>query len=114
MMDYKKMDIEDIISWCTENDQIEWLKKTAAKKVENKIYPKKKEIALDANGKPKLTKKGKVKFTYVADKSQEPIIKKEPISFIELKYEFAKKFMPEILPKKKEEKQTMYDRIKSL
>lgn len=26
MLDYKMMDINDIINWCKENNQVEWLK----------------------------------------------------------------------------------------
>ena len=97
-MDYKKMDINDIINWCKENGEVEWLKATAAKKVEYKVYPKVK----DANGK------------MVSDKTAKPKIEKRPISFIQIKIAFCEKFMPEIMPKKKEKKQTMYDLISSL
>lgn len=97
-MDYKKMDINDIINWCKENGEVEWLKKTAAKKVEYKVYPKVKNES------------GKM----VADKSAKPKIEKRPISFIQIKIEFCEKFMPEIMPKKKDKKPTMYDLISSL
>lgn len=30
-MDYKKMTLDDIIAWCKANNQVEWLKATAAK-----------------------------------------------------------------------------------
>lgn len=30
-MDYKKMKIEDIIAWCKENNQVDWLKEIAKK-----------------------------------------------------------------------------------
>lgn len=30
-MDFKTMKIEDIINWCVENKQVEWLKEIAAK-----------------------------------------------------------------------------------
>lgn len=92
-----KLDLDDIIAWCQENDKVDWLKKTAAKKVDYKVYPKVK----DANGK------------LVADKSQAPKIEKRPISFIQLKAEFVDKWMPELKPASSK-KQTMYDRIKSL
>lgn len=36
------------------------------------------------------------------------------ITFIELKIAFAKKFMPDILPKAKDKKPTMFDLIKNL
>lgn len=40
--------------------------------------------------------------------------KERRISFIELKLEFVKKFMPEIAPKAQAKKPTMYDLIKNL
>ena len=97
-MDYKKMDINDIIDWCKEHGEVAWLKETAAKKVEYKVYPKVK----DASGK------------MVADKSATPKIEMRPISFIQIKIAFCEKFMPEIMPKKKEGKSSMYDLIASL
>jgi hypothetical protein len=36
------------------------------------------------------------------------------ITFIELKLEFVKKFMPEIAPESKPKRPSMYDRIKAL
>lgn len=83
-MNYRTMTVDDIISWCQENNQVEWLKETAKKTVEKKVYPK-------------VTKDGKK----VLDKTVEPTIKMVPISFIELKLEFVNKFMPELAPVKK-------------
>lgn len=40
--------------------------------------------------------------------------KERKITFIELKLEFVKEFMPEIAPKAKEKKLSMYDRIANL
>lgn len=97
-MDYKKMDINDIIDWCKEHDEVEWLKATAAKKVECKVYPKVK----NAEGK------------LVTDKSAKPKVEKRPITFIQIKIAFCEKFMPEIMPKKKDKKPSMYDLIASL
>ncbi len=77
-MNYKDMTIEDIISWCQENKQVDWLKETAAK-----VYK---------------TEDGK----------------ERRISFIELKLEFVKKFMPSIAPKAQPKKPSMYDLIKAL
>lgn len=77
-MNYKDMRIEDIIAWCQENKQVEWLKQAASK-----TYP-------TENGKERR------------------------ISFIELKLEFVKKFMPEIAPKAQAKKPSMYDLIDSL
>lgn len=38
----------------------------------------------------------------------------EPNTFIQIKIAFVKKFMPEIMPKAKPAKPTMYDRAKEL
>ena len=77
-MNYKDMTIEDIIQWCKDNKQVDWLKEAAAK-------------------------------TYKTEDGKE-----RRISFIELKLEFVKKFMPEIAPKAQAKKPSMYDLIKAL
>lgn len=77
-MNYKDMTIEDIIAWCKDNKQVDWLKEAAAK-------------------------------TYKTEDGKE-----RRISFIELKLEFVKKFMPEIAPKAQAKKPSMYDLIKAL
>lgn len=93
-MDFKTMKIEDIISWCQANNEVAWLKETAAQKVPCKVYPK-------VNGK--------------ADKTQEPTVEMRPITFIQLKMAFVKKFMPEIAPKAKaQDKKTMFEMIAAL
>lgn len=97
-MSYKDMTIEDIIKWCQENKQVDWLKKTAAKEVEYKVYPRVK----GEDGK------------YYTDKKAEPKIEMRPISFIQLKLEFVKEFMPEIAPKAQAKKPTMHERIANL
>ena len=101
-MNYQDMKIEDIIKWCQENNQVEWLKKEASKKIEYKVYPRKK--VKNADG----------KLVSVSDKSQEPKIEMRPISFIQLKLNFVNKFMPEIAPKAQTKKPTMYDLIAAL
>lgn len=97
MMDYKNMTIDDIIEWCQENGQVEWLKRKAAEKKPCKVYPRK---VVDGKS--------------VADKSQEPKIEKRPISFIQLKIDFVDKFMPEIAPVKKVKGPSFHDRIGKL
>lgn len=77
-MNYKDMNIDGIIEWCQANNEVDWLKETAAKTYE--------------------TEDGK----------------KRRISFIELKLEFVKKFMPDIAPKAQPKKISMYDRISKL
>lgn len=76
-MNYKDMKIEDIIEWCVNHKETDWLKETAAK-------------------------------TFVKDG------KERRISFIELKLEFVKKFMPDIAPKAQAKKPSMYDLIAKL
>ncbi len=97
-MNYLTMSIEDIIEWCQENNQVEWLKKTAAKEVWYEVYPRVK----NADGKS------------VADKTQKPTRKKRKISFVQIKSLFVEKFMPEIKPTKKEKKLNMFDKINAL
>lgn len=67
-LDYKRMNLDDIINWCQANDEVVWLKN------QNKLSP----------------------------------------TFIQLKVAFAKKFMPEIMPKAKPKKPTMSERIEAL
>lgn len=97
MLDYKNMTIDDIINWCVENNQTEWLKRKANEKKACKVYPR-----IKVNGKS------------VANKTAEPKIEKRPISFIQLKIDFVDKFMPEIAPEKKIKAPTFYDKIKNL
>jgi hypothetical protein len=101
-MDYQSMKIEHIIDWCVANKQVDWLKATAAKKTECKVYPRKKVV----NAKGKVVSK--------ADKSQPYTIEKRNISFIEIKKAFCEQFMPELLPEAKEKKASMYDIIAAL
>lgn len=97
---YKDWKIEDIIAWCKENNQVEWLKATAATTTKHPIYPKK----------PNVSKTGKK--TMVMDKSAEPIGYEEaPISFVELKSKFISTF---IETEKKPKKLSMYDLIANL
>lgn len=101
-MTYQDMKIEDIIAWCKANNQVDWLKAEAAKTVPCKVYPRKKIITPEG------------KKISVADKDQAPKIENRPITFIQIKMDFVEKFMPELAPKKKEAKLTMYDLIKAL
>ena len=96
-MDFKTMTINDIIDWCKANNQVAWLKAEAAKQMPCKVYPKTEE-----NGRK------------VVDRKATPIIEMRPITFIQIKTDFVNKFMPEIAPKKKEAKPTMYELIAAL
>lgn len=96
-MDFKTMSIDDIITWCKANNQTAWLKDFCNTKVECKVYPR-------------VEKDGKK----VADKTAAPTIQMRKPTFIQIKTAFAQKFMPEIAPKAKEKKPSMYDRIAAL
>ena len=106
-LNYKEMKIDDIMNWCVANKQVAWLKETAAKEVPCKVYPRMTVEYFDE-------KTGKFKTKSVADKSKKAKTEMRPISFIQLKKEFALKFMPEIMPKAKAAAPTMYDLIAAL
>lgn len=101
-MNYQTIKIEDIIAWCKANGQVEWLKATASQKVPCKVYPRIKST--NANG----------KVVSVVDKTAEPKEELRPITFIQIKQAFVEKFMPEIAPKAKEKKPSMYELISNL
>jgi intein-encoded DNA endonuclease-like protein len=88
-MDFKTMSIDDIIAWCKANDQVEWLKAEAAKTFPIKFKDE------DGN-------------IYVDEK------KRRKISHFEIKKDFCKMFMPDIMPKKKPKAKTMWDKIAEL
>ena len=113
-MNYKDMKIDDIIKWCQDNNQVEWLKAKSAELVPCKVFPTVKVAKLNADGTPVLTKKGKQVFANVADKSKEPTVEMRPITYVQIKIAFVEKFMPELAPKKKTKEPSMYDRIKAL
>lgn len=94
----KDMKIEDIIAYCQEHNEIEWLKKEASKMTERKVYPRVK----GADGKKHV------------DKTQEPKIVKQPISFVELKASFMDKFAPEERVGDKNKKPSFHTRIANL
>ena len=97
---YMDWELEDIIKWCQENNQVAWLKAEAAKKVERKVYPK--VESLSKNGKK----------SWKQDKSQEPTIELVPISFVELKSAFLENF--KLKEPAKAKKPNMYDIIANL
>ena len=91
-MDFKTMNIDDIILWCQQNGKVDWLKAKASEKRAFKVYPK-------VDGK--------------TDKSQPAVTEMRPISFIQIKKDFVEEFMPEIAPKATK-KETMFDKIMAL
>lgn len=96
---YKDWELPDIINWCQENNQVEWLKATAAKKVERKVYPRIESIS----------KSGKK--SWKQDKTQTPTIELRPISYVELKAVFISTFIDK---EPKTKKPSMYDIIAAL
>lgn len=111
-LDFKTMDINDIIKWCKDNNQTDWLKREAAKKVEVERYTRRVK-KLDEKGNVVLNKNNKP--VYVVDKTSPKEKIKQPITFVQLKYSFCKAFMPEIIPEAAAKKApTMYDLIANL
>ena len=87
---YKNITFEDILAYCQENNEVEWLKKYAATPIA--VLDEEKNPVLDEDGNPKT----------------------RPITFIDLKLAFVDKYMKEIAPKREPKKPSMFDRIKSL
>lgn len=81
---YKSLTGDKIIEWCEAHNELDWLEEIYSSTVVRKVYPTK----IDANG------------NEVPDKTQEPTEIEEPISFIEVKLAFVRKFFPEEAPKK--------------
>lgn len=108
-MDFKTMTIEDIITWCQQNNQIDWLKAEAQKTTQCKVYPRKRveKTVAEEDGSSKII------HSSVADKTQAPVIKTRPITFVQIKKDFAQKFMPGIM-KGSNKKPTMYEIIANL
>ena len=44
-MDYKHLDFEYIVNWCTENNEIKWLKDTVNSKVKDKKTGEERDIS---------------------------------------------------------------------
>ncbi len=102
MLNYKDMKFEDILNWCEENGELDWLEEEASRLVEVEVYPTK--VVTNPDGSTKR----------VPDKSQTPSIEKREISYIQIKNDFVNRFMPEIAPKKKAtEKESMLDKIRA-
>ncbi|MBR4419753.1 MAG: hypothetical protein IKT32_02625 [Clostridia bacterium] len=109
---FKDWDIQDIIAYCKANKEIDWLKATASKQVPTKVYPRKKVQKLNADGTPAINAKGKPVMVSVADKDAKPVIEMRPITFVQIKSEFAEKFG--FKAEAKAAKPTMYDIIAAL
>lgn len=82
---YRGLNFEDVIKWCQENNQIEWLKAEV-----DKVIPVE---GVTSKGKPKKARK---------------------ISLLEVMKNFVEKFRPELIPDKKDKKETFRDLVKKL
>lgn len=102
---YKSMTFDYIKAWCINNDKVDWLKEIVKIDFPYEVYPKVEKTIINKNGKEVLV--------HVADKTKKPTIEMRKISFVDLKYQFCKAFMPEILPVKAK-KTSMYDEIDAL
>lgn len=92
---YKDLTIEHIIAWCQENEQVPWLKVKVKEKRVRHTYPRKENGRQDKKAYPTGTRTTK-------------------ISFMEVKYDFATRFCPEILPTKKPKKKSMLELVDEL
>jgi hypothetical protein len=101
----KSVTIDNIIEYCQENNQIDWLKACASEPYKMPIYPTITVVGKDGTMKEK------------ADKKADPI-RYETVNkpFTNIKAEFITKFFPELVAvkKQKKEKETMWDRIAKL
>jgi hypothetical protein len=111
---YKTINIDFIIAWCKQNEKVDWLKAKMEEEVPCKVYPRKKVAKVDELGNPILNEKGKVVYVSVADKSKKPTVEMRKIGFVQIKNDFVDEFMPQVKPKKKAKKPTMYDRVRDL
>ena len=105
-------EFDEIYKWCEEHNELAWLKQVGETMVDVKVYPRIKAPKMDANGEPERNKKGQIKYTTIADKTQEPKIVQRRITFVQIKTEFLKKFNLAPAPAKK--KTTMYDILDSI
>lgn len=111
---FKNMDIDFIIKWCQEHNEMAWLEAEVNRKVEVKRYPRKKVQAFDKKtGEPLYTEKGNIKYVSVADKTQPPVTVEEDIGFIQIKMDFCEKFMKDIMPVPDAKEPTMRDKLKA-
>lgn len=98
MLDYKKLNYEQIMDYCEEHGELDWLESIVAQEVAVEVYPY--ITYTDKNGKQRR------KY----DKSQEPKIEMRPISFLLVKEAFIAKFIPEAKPAP-EKTMTMKERL---
>jgi hypothetical protein len=110
-LNYEKMDINDIMDWCEENNQLEWLENLLSKKVKVKRHTER-VPKLDKDGNIALNKKGYP--IYIVDKKSPVEVVEQNISFMEVKKAFIEKFeLEHIKPAKKDKAPTMLDKLKA-
>ena len=101
--DWKSLNIDEITTWCVNNNQVEWLKEEVAKTTMEKRYPR-----------VKVWDEAKQKYVSKADKSKKPVMVEVPITFVEVKKDFMEKFFPEAIVGDKKKKPTFHDKIANL
>jgi beta-lactamase class D len=110
-LNFKTMNIDDIINWCKQNNEVDWLKREAAKTINVERYTRRVK-KVDENGNVVLSKNKKP--IWIADKTSPKVTVKQPITFVQIKYAFCEAFMPDIIPAAEKKAPTMYDLIKNL
>ena len=85
--DYAHIKEADMEQWCVENNELEWYVQQWEKKVERKIYPKKKK--LDKNGNEVLDENGEV--IYEKDTKATPEIELVTATVVDVKKAWAVK-----------------------
>lgn len=112
----QQIKIDYVFDYCEEHNEVEWLVAESSKTKTVPVYPKKKVITLNDDGTEKLDENGNPMFTLVDDTAAEPIrFEDVEVTFADVRKEFVKKFMPELLPKSTSKKvPSFHDRIKAL
>lgn len=106
----KSLDLDAIIHWCKENNQLEWLEAKMNETVTREYYGYLK--APD----PETGKMKCVLDEYghrIIDRSKPPRKKTTAIGFMEIKTAFIDTFMPEYRADKEEAKVSMKDKVKA-
>lgn len=104
---YRAIKKPEVVAMCKEigDEAIDWLINALNTDKPKKVYPRKKIINEEG------------KKVSVADKTQPYTIVNAKMSFVDVKYEFIKKFKPEMLPPAAPEKEesllTMIEKLKA-
>lgn len=106
---YKECKSEDILNWCEQNNQLDWLDNLANTKTERKRF--KKIAKLDTDGNPVLDEKGKE--VLVDDKTQPYTVEDYPTA-LEIRKKFFQKFFPNELPEASTKKKLTFRELVAL